>query len=441
MVNRTMQSSVEKISAIGRKMSVVLPADRVETAIQTKLRQLSKRVKIQGFRPGKVPMKIVEQQYRGSATNEVLGDLIQTSFQEALRKEEIVPAVQPDITPEPLKKGDDFTYVASFDVYPKFEKLDLVGVKVVKPESEVSEADVEKVIESMRVQQQTWEEVESECGDGDRVIIDFHGTIDGEEFEEGQAADVEMALGERQISEGFDAAIVGMRVGESTEVEVVLPEEWPEEVVGKKALFKIDLKVVSVAKVPEVDEEFIKGFGIESGDKGELLKEVQSNLEASLETQLSQSVRAKVFDALLENNNIEMPLKMVREEAGRIVEERKNQMLQQGIDAKLLDQILNVDFEVLRPEAEKRVAMALLLMEIIRKLELKPDTARVNARIEKMASSYRDSNEFIEYYQNDKESLLQVQSLILEEQVVDLLLQEADVEVEKIDASELLNIR
>jgi len=154
-----MQASVEKTSAIGRKMNVVVPADKIESAVQAKLKQLAKRVKIQGFRQGKVPMRIVEQQYRGSATNEVLGDLIQSSLQEAFVEQEITPAVQPDITPTPMEKGEDFTYVASFDVYPEFEKLDLEGVKIQKPESDVQDSDVEKVIENMRKQQITWKDV------------------------------------------------------------------------------------------------------------------------------------------------------------------------------------------------------------------------------------------------------------------------------------------
>jgi len=185
-----MQASVEKTSAIGRKLSVVVAADKIETAVQGRLKQLSKRVKIQGFRPGKVPMKIVEQQYRGTATNDVLGELIQSSLQEALADQEVTPAVQPDIIPDaPVEKGKDFAYTASFDVYPEFQKLDLDGVKILKPESEVSDEDIDKVIENMRKQQLTWKELKRKSKKGDRVLIDFVGSIDGEEFEGGKSAD------------------------------------------------------------------------------------------------------------------------------------------------------------------------------------------------------------------------------------------------------------
>lgn len=436
-----MQASVEKTSAIGRKVSVVVPADKIESAVQNRLKQLSKRVKIQGFRPGKVPMKIVEQQYRGTATNDVLGDVIQNSLAEALEAEKIVPAVQPDITPEQLEKGEDFKYTATFDVYPQFDKLNLEGVKIVKPQSEVGDADIDKVVENMRKQQLTWVERKRKSKNGDRVMIDFVGTIDGEEFDGGKAEDHAMVLGENQMLPDFEKGVKGMKAGESKDVDVVFPEDYNEELGGKTAVFKIDVKTVSEAKLPEIDEEFVKGFGIESGDIAELREEVKSNLETNLESQLSSTIRQRTFDALLEQNETEIPEKMVREEAARMVQEQKNQMLQQGIDAKLLENFPAPEFETLKPQAEKRVALGLLMMEVINKEDLKPDEARVNARIEKMASSYEDPSEFIDYYKSNQQALAQVQSLVLEEQVVDLLLEKADVEKEEVDAGDLLNMQ
>lgn len=436
-----MQTSVEKVSAIGRKMSVVVPAETVETAVQARLKQLAKRVKVQGFRPGKVPMKIVEQQYRGSATNDVLGDLIQSSLQEAFTKEEIVPAVQPDIMPEPLEKGADFSYVASFDVYPEFEKLDLAGVAVKKPNSEVNDEDIDKVIDNMRNQQLNWEEVKRKAKKGDRMLLNFTGSVDGEEFAGGSGEDYPLVLGEGRMLPDFEAGCIGMKGGETKDVDVTFPDDYSEDLGGKKAVFKIEAISVSKSVLPEIDEDFVKNFGIESGKVDELRAEVSQNLETSLETQLSSTLRQRAFDALLEQNETEIPLKMVREEAQRMVQEQKNQMLQQGIDAKLLENFPDPEFEVLQPQAERRVALGLLMMEIIRKEELKPDADRVNQRIEKMASSYQDPEEFIEYYKNDQQALAQVQSIVLEEQVVELLLEKADVEIEEIPASDLLNMQ
>jgi len=437
-----MQASVEKTSAIGRKLNVVVPADKIETAVQSRLKQLSKRVKIQGFRPGKVPMKIVEQQYRGSATNDVLGELIQSSLQEALQSQEVVPAVQPDIMPEaPIEKGKDFSFVASFDVYPEFEKLDLVGVKILKPESDVADEDIDRVIDNMRQQQLSWKELKRKSKKGDRVIVDFVGSVDGEEFEGGKAEDYPVILGEAQMLPDFEKGIKGMKAGESKDIEVVFPDDYSEELGGKTATFKIDAKTVSEPLLPEIDEDFIKSFGIESGKEDELRAEVKMNLETNLEGQLSSTLRQRAFDALLEQNETDMPLKMVQEEAGRMMQEQKNQMLQQGIDAKMLENLPDPEFETLKPQAEKRVALGLLMMEIIRKEELKPDEERVNARIEKMASSYEEPAEFVEYYKSNQQALSQVQSIVLEEQVVDLLLEKADVEIENVEASSLLNMQ
>ena len=437
-----MQASVEKTSAIGRKLSVVVAAEKIETAVQGRLKQLSKRVKIQGFRPGKVPMKIVEQQYRGTATNDVLGDLIQSSLQEALEGQDVVPAVQPDIVPEaPVEKGKDFTYTASFDVYPEFEKLDLDGVKILKPESEVTESDIDKVIDNMRKQQLTWKDLKRKSKKGDRVLIDFVGTVDGEEFEGGKAEDYPMVLGEGQMLPDFEKGVKGMKAGESKDIDVTFPDDYNEDLGGKTAVFKIDAKTVSEPVLPEIDEEFIKNFGVESGDETELRAEVKTNLETNLESQLSSTLRQRAFDALLEQNEAEMPLKMVQEEAGRMIQEQKNQMIQQGIDAKMLENFPDPEFETLKPQAEKRVALGLLMMEIIRKEDIKPDEARVDARIEKMASSYEDPSQFIEYYKSNQQALAQVQSIVLEEQVVDFLIEKADVEVESVEAATLLNMQ
>ena len=437
-----MQASVEKTSAIGRKLSVVVAADKIETAVQGRLKQLSKRVKIQGFRPGKVPMKIVEQQYRGTATNDVLGELIQSSLQEALEGQDVVPAVQPDIIPEaPVEKGKDFAYTASFDVYPEFEKLNLEGVKIIKPESDVTDADIDKVVDNMRKQQLTWKELKRKSKTGDRVLIDFVGTIDGEEFEGGKSEDYPMILGEGQMLPDFEKGVKGMKAGESKDIDVTFPEDYNEELGGKTAVFKIEAKTVSEPVLPEIDEEFIKNFGIESGDEAELRAEVKTNLETNLESQLSSTLRQRTFDALLEQNETEMPLKMVQEEAGRMVQEQKNQMLQQGIDAKMLENFPDPEFSVLKPQAEKRVALGLLMMEIIRKEDIKPDEARVNERIEKMASSYEDPSQFIEYYKSNQQALAQVQSIVLEEQVVDFLIEKADVEIENVEAATLLNMQ
>lgn len=435
-----MQTSVEKTSSIGREMSVVLPAEQIESAIQDRLKQLSKQVKVQGFRPGKVPMKIVDQQYRGTATNDVLGDLIQSSLEEALTKEEITPAVRPDIIPESLDKDKDFKYVAKFDVYPEFEKLDLGGITITKPESEVVDSDVDKVIENMRKQQITWSEIDRKSKEGDRIIIDFSGTVDGETFEGGASEDYPIVIGQGQMLPDFEKGVTGLKAGDSKEIDVNFPDDYQADLAGKKAVFKIDVKTVSEGILPEIDKDFVESFGITSGDVEELNSEVRKNLETNLASTLTSTLRQNTFDALLEQNEVELPFKMVQEEAGRIAEQEKNQMVQQGLDPKLLEQMPAPDFEVMRPQAEKRVELGLIIMEIVRANDIKPDDKRVKERVETMAASYQDPTEFVNYYMQNKEALAQVQSIVLEEQVVDFLIEGADVKVEKVAASELLKM-
>jgi len=436
-----MQTSVEKIGSIGRELSVVVPAEQIESAVQDRLKKLSKQVKVQGFRPGKVPMKIVDQQYRGTATNDVLTELIQTSLEQALSKEEMIPAARPDIIPQSLEKGKDFTYVAKFDVYPEFEKLDLDGVEIIKPESEVLDEDVDKVIENMRKQQITWKEVKRKSKKEDRIIIDFAGSVDGEAFEGGSSQDYPVVIGQGQMLPDFEKGVTGMKAGDSKEIEVNFPDDYQEDMAGKKAIFKIDAKSVSEAVLPEIDKDFVESFGIASGEVDELMAEVRKNLETNLTSALTSTLRQNTFDALLEQNDVELPLKMVQEEAGRIMEQEKNQMVQQGLDPKLLEKMPEPDFEVMRPQAEKRVELGLAIMEIVRKNDIKPDEKRVKERVETMASSYEDPTEFVNYYMQNQQALAQVQSIVLEEQVVDFLIEGANVKVEKKPASELLNMQ
>ena len=434
-----MQASVEKTSAIGRKMSIVVPAEKIEQAVQTKLQQLTKKVKIQGFRPGKVPLKIVDQQYRGSATSEVLSDLMQSSLFDALQEENISPAVQPDVEPETFERDKDFNFVARFDVFPEFEHLDLKDVEVKRPVSEIKEVDIAKVVENMRKQKMTWKDVKRKSKKGDRIMIDFTGRIDGEEFAGGAATDHAMVTGDGQMLPEFDAAVIGKKAAESFEATVNFPEDYQEDLAGKTAVFEIEVKSVSESVLPEIDDEFIKSFGVESGDSKEFEKQVADNLSSNLDNQIESLTKQRVFDAILERNQADVPKKMVDEEINRMVGEQKNQLVQQGIDPKLLDQLPMPDTEKMLPQAQRRVALGLIMMEVIKKHDLQPDAEKVDARIEKMASVYEDPEQVIMYYKSDKNALEQVRSLVLEEQVVEFLLEGAKVEDENMLADELLN--
>jgi len=270
------------------------------------------------------------------------------------------------------------------------------------------------------------------------ILSSLSGTIDGEDFGGGSGEDYPIILGEGQMLKDFEDGIVGMKAGETKDVDVVFPDDYQaEEIQGKTAVFKIEVKTVSESQLPEVDEEFVKGFGVESGKLEDLHKEVKNNMQTNLDSQISTRKRQSAFDALLEQNDVEVPQKMIQEEIKRMVDQQQNQFKMQGIDPSILPA---PNFEVMEPEAKKRVALGLLMMEVVRKNELKPDEDKVKARIETMAGSYEDPSEFVNYYMNNQQALAQVQSIVLEEQVVEHLMATADVKLEKVDASELLNM-
>ena len=433
-----MQVSLEKNGSIGRKLNVVVPSAEIETAVAARLKKLSKTVKVQGFRPGKVPMKIVESQYKDRVLHEVASDVIQKTLQQALAKESLVPAAYPDVTPEPIEDGKDFKYTADFDVYPEFKKLDLGGVKIKKPICDIGEKDIDNVIENIRKQNVTWNDVERKSKEGDRVIIDFVGTMDGEEFDGGKANDFPVVLGEGQMLADFEKGLKGVAAGEDTKVNVTFPKDYHgENLAGKKAEFSIKIKSVSEAVLPEIDEELVKKFAIESGKVEDLRSEVEKNLQNNVESQISALTRSRTFDAILDANKTDLPRKMVHQEIGRLIDEHKAKLEQRGIK---VDDIPEPNHEDLEPEAKRRVALGLILMEIIRRDSLKADADRVKAKVEKMSASYQEPKEFVDYYYSNKEALNQVESVVLEEQIVENLLESADVKEEKISVNDLLNV-
>ena len=383
-------------------------------------------------------MKIVESQYKDRVLHEVASDVIQKTLQQALEKESLVPAAYPDVTPEPIEDGKDFKYTADFDVYPEFKKLDLDGVKVKRPVCNIDAKDIDNVIENIRKQNVTWNDVERKSKDGDRVIIDFVGAVDGEEFDGGTANDYPVVLGEGQMLADFEKGLKGIAAGDEKKVKVAFPKDYHgENLAGKKAEFAITVKSVSEAVLPEVDEELVKKFAIESGKVEDLREEVEKNLQNNVESQISSLTRARTFDAILDANKTDLPRKMVQQEVHRLVDEHKAQLQQRGIKA---EDIPEPNHDDLEPEAKRRVALGLILMEIIRRDELKADADKVRERVEKMSASYQEPKEFVEYYYSNKEALSQVESVVLEEQIVEKLLESADVKDEKINVNDLLNV-
>ncbi len=430
-----MRISVETTGELGRKMTVAIPADEVEQEIAARLKRLSKTARLPGFRPGKAPLKIIEAKYGSQLFQEVAGQLIERSLRDALTREGLHPAGGPEIEPKSMGRGSDLEYVASFDVFPEIKKLDLRGVTIKRPVCEVSDADVEKTIESMRKQRAEWQPVQRSAGDGDRVRMNFRGTIEGGEFAGNTAKDYAVVLGEAKILAEFEQGLRGAQAGTERTVSVSFPENYPnQEVAGKSADFSIEILEVAEAVLPGLDAELARAFGVTDGSVGKMRDEVRDNLTREVEERIARVMRQRVMEALVEVNQIELPRALVREEVHNLVETEASMRAHRGVTV-----AEKSDPSKFEAEARRRVALGLIVYEVVRANQLKPDEDRVRGKIEKMAAAYQDPKALVQWYYGDRKRLQQVESLVLEEQVVETLLESATIEDQSTDLDGLMS--
>ncbi|CNI17700.1 trigger factor [Yersinia mollaretii] len=429
-----MQVSVETTQGLGRRVTITVAADSIEKAVKSELVKAAKSVRIDGFRKGHVPMNIVEQRYGASVRQDVLGDLMQRNFVDAIIKEKINPAGAPNYVPGEYKQGEDFTYSVEFEVYPEVELKDLESIEVEKPVVEVNDADVDTMLETLRKQQATWKETDAAATAEDRATLDFTGSIDGEEFEGGKASDFVLAMGQGRMIPGFEEGVIGHKAGEEFTIDVNFPEDYhAENLKGKSAKFDIVLKKVEVRELPELTEEFIKRFGVADGSVAGLRAEVRKNMERELKGAVRNRVKTQAIDGLVSANEIDVPAALVE---GEIDVLRRQAAQRFGGNEK---QAAELPRELFEEQAKRRVVVGLLLGEVISQHELKADEARVQELIEEMASAYEDPKEVIEFYSKNKELMNNMRSVALEEQAVETLLAKAKVTEKPTTFSELMN--
>lgn len=417
-----MQVTVEQKEGLERKVRVEIPASRVEDAVAERLQQLQRSVRLDGFRPGKVPRRVVRDRFGQQVRQEVLGELIQSTFQEAVAQESLQPAGQPRIEPHD-ESGDEggFTYEATFEVYPEIEIGPLEDLEVERPVAEVTEGDIDNMVETLRRQQQQFDTVDRPAAEGDRVVIDFIGRIDGEAFEGGSGEDTSVDLGAGRMIGDFEQQLEGVSAGEKREIEVTFPEDYgTAELAGRAATFEVTVKDVQAGRLPEVDEEFIRGFGIESGSLEEMRDSLRRNMERELRQALRTRVKQQVMEKLRERNPIDVPEGLVEEETGRLREQMK-QRLGGQMDADSLPA------ELFREEAQRRAHLGLVLAELVRQAELKPDPDQVQAQLDDLASTYEDPAQVIQYYRQNPQLMQGVEAMAVEEQLVDHVLEQARV--------------
>ena len=431
-----MQVSVENTSALERKMTVAVPAERVDNEVKNRLRSMAPKVKLAGFRPGKVPFKLVEKRYGQQVRGEVIGELVSSSFYEAVEQEKLRPAGMPKIETTRADAGEDLEFTATFEVYPEFEVQGVEDIAVERPVAEITEADVDAMIDRLRQQRVQWQETERPAQDGDRVTVDFDGRMEGEPFEGGSGEDMTVVLGSGRMIEGFEEALVGAKAGDTVTAELSFPEDYhKEELAGKPVTFTLEVKKVEEPVLPELDDAFAASYGIEEGGMEAFRKDVRANMQRELDAALKSQLKKQVMDGLLEKNTFEIPQSMIQAEAGRIAQQMNEQMRMRG--GQLAEEMMFKPEQFL-DEGRRRVALGLILGELIRQHEMKADPERVRAEVEKTAAAYDEPEEVVKWYYGDAERLGEVESMVLEDQVVDWVLERAQVTDKPMSFSEVV---
>lgn len=429
-----MQVLVETTQGLWRRLSITVPAESINQAVKKKLINTAKSVCIDGFRKGKVPRNIIEQRYGTSIRQDVLGEVMHRSFVAAIVKEKINPVSRPHYLPGEYKKGEDFSFAAEFEVYPEIELKALESIEVEKPLVEVTDADVDTMLETLRKQKATWKESDRAIELEDRVIINFTGSIDGEEFEGGKASNFVLVMGQGSMFLGFEECLAGHKVGEEFTIDVNFPEDYhADNLQGKAAKFAILLKKVEKRELPELSEEFIKRFGVTDGSVNNLRDEVRKNMERELKCAVRNRIKTQIINGLVNNNDIDLPAVLIDGE----VDVLRHQAVQPfGNDEK---QAVELPRELFEEQAKHRVAVALLLGEVITTNKLKAEEERVKTLIEEIASAYEDPQEVVKLYSNNKDLMNKMRNLALEDQAVEILLAKAQVTEKAITFSELIN--
>ena len=422
-----MQVSIETTSGLERRLTVGVPAERVDIEVNSRPQKAAKNVKLPGFRPGKVPMKVMRQRFGAGVRQEVLGEVMSQSFQEAVIQEKLRPAGQPSIEPRNLEAGKDLEYVATFEVFPDVDVVEMKDFAVEKPVAEVTDEDIDNIIEVFRKQQGSWDAVERAAVDGDKVNIDYVGTKDGESFEGGSAEASDLELGSGRMIPGFEDGIVGLNAGEEKTLQLSFPEDYhSEELKGAAVEFKVTLNSVLELVPAELDEDLFAKYGVEEGGQEQFRMEVGENMARELKNAIQGKLKQQVMDSMLEaHQSLEVPKSLVDQE----ITVMRNQMLQQfgGAGGQDLDLNSLLPDEMFLENAERRVKLGLVMSEFITRNELRADADKVRETIEEMASTYQDPEEVINYYYSNQEQLSSVESKVLEDQVVEKLLDSANI--------------
>ena len=432
-----MSVTVETLENLERKVIVSLAWADINAETDKRLKQTQRRVKIDGFRPGKAPLKMVASMYGASAQNEVINELLQRAFYDIAVSENLKVAGFPRFEGVEEQDDKDFLKIAAiFEVFPEVNIGDLSASEIEKVTSEVGDAEVEKTVEILRKQRTRFNHVDRAAQNSDRVIIDFEGKIDGEPFAGGSSKNYAFVLGSGQMLPEFEAGIAGMKAGESKDVEVNFPEDYHgKDVAGKTAVFTITLNNVSEATLPEVDAEFAKALGIADGDVAKMREEVKKNVAREVERRTQEQTKESVMEALLKAVELQVPNALVNDEAARLAEEMKQNFVNQGMAN--AGQV-NLPADMFKEQAHRRVALGLILAKLVEENKLEPTEEQIKAVVANFAESYEDPQEVIDWYYADASRLQGPTSLAVESNVVNFVLGKAKVTEKTLSFDEVM---
>lgn len=431
-----MQVSVETTTGLERKVSISIPSEDINKEIQKRLQQLSKTQRMAGFRPGKIPLSVIKKRFGAPVRNEVLQESMSQSFYQAIQQESLQPAGQPMLEAGDLE-GDSFEFTATFEVFPEVSLNDFAKLSIEKPECEISDKDIDKMLKNLQKQKGEWKPVKRMAKKEDMVIIDFEGKIDGEAFEGGAAEKFQLILGSDQMIPGFEKELLKIKTGEERDITVTFPEDYQaENLAGKEAVFSIKCHEVKGLKVPEMDDEFVKEFGVEEGGVENLKVEIRKNMQRELDAKVRGMTKNVVFEALQNDNDLELPKPLIDREI-EVLKQQAVQQFSQGRDTKV--DMPDLPGAIFEEQAKSRVSLALLVNQVISENEIKADADRVKETIESIASAYDEPEQMVNWYYANTEQLQQVEASVLEDQVAEFILEKAKVKAKKVSFDDVMS--
>lgn len=429
-----MQTQVETLEGLQRRITLQLNMAEVESEVDKRLRQLVKTVRMSGFRPGKAPLKIVAQRYGGEIRGEVMGEVLQRGFAEAARANNLNVAGYPRFDRSEGGQGEA-AFTATFEVFPQIVLGEIGQIKVTRPVVEVTDADVDRTLEVLRKQRLHYHVVDREARTSDRVHVDYVGRIGGEPFQGGEARDFPVVLGEGRTLKDFEGQLLGMRAGETKTFDVTFPEDYfARELAGKTATFEVTVKSVHESHLPEVDADFARSLGIHDGDVAKLREEIVANLRREARKRIQAKVKEQVMQGLLEVTPFEVPKSLIAMESRVLLERAVNDLKARGMK----EQDIHLNAEVFEPQAKRRVALSLLLTEIAKAHGIRAEADQVRGLVEEFAQSYEDPAEVVAWYYRDVNRLREAESLVLEDNIVNWVLEHAQVTDETISLEALM---